>query len=171
MKKYFVVIALLLVFALAACAGHGTSVKGKEIPIESAAVKLVSDTKAGGYNLITTSELKKSLDEGKKLTIISTLPVEEDKTFGTLPGAISAPLPKTEKELTQADKDNLVKVAGPDKNKEIVVYCGFVACRRSTIGAKILVDEGYKNVSKYPGGIVAWIEAGYPIEGADVQSK
>lgn len=163
MKKCFAIIALLSVFALAACAGHGTSVKGNEIPIENAAVKLVSDVKAGGYKLVTTSELKKSLDAGKKVTLISTLPAEEDKAFGTLPGALSAPLPKTEKELTPADKVNLLKVAGSDKEKEIVVYCGFVACRRSSIGAKILVDEGYKNVSKYPGGITAWIEAGYPI--------
>jgi len=163
MKKYLVVITLLSVFALAACAGHGTSVKGKEIPIENAAVKFVADANAGGFKLITTSELKKSLDDGKKITIISTLPAEEDKNFGTLPDALSAPLPKTEKELTPADKDNLLKVAGDDKEKEIVVYCGFVACRRSTIGAKILVDAGYKNVYKYPGGITAWIEAGYPV--------
>jgi len=105
--------------------------------------------KASGLRLITTSELKKSLDEGKKITIISTLPAAEDKAFGKLPGALSAPLPKTEKELTPADKDNLLKIAGADKEKEIVLYCGFVACRRSTIGAKILVDEGYKNVTKY----------------------
>ncbi|HBL52946.1 MAG TPA: sulfurtransferase [Syntrophaceae bacterium] len=134
---------------MAACAGHGTSVKGKEIPIENAAVKLAVDVKASGLRLITTSELKKSLDEGKKITIISTLPAAEDKAFGKLPGALSAPLPKTEKELTPADKDNLLKIAGADKEKEIVLYCGFVACRRSTIGAKILVDEGYKNVTKY----------------------
>lgn len=165
MKKYFVVIALLSILALVGCAGHGTSVKGLEIPIENAAVKLAVDAKASGFKLITTSELKKSLDEGKKITIVSTLPAEEDKSFGTLPGALSAPLPKTEKELTPADKDNLLKVVGADKEKEIVVYCGFVACRRSTIGAKILVDAGYKNVTKYPGGITAWIEAGYPIEG------
>ncbi len=164
MKKFGLYILVALAsLALAGCAGHGTSVKGKEIPIENAAVKLVADAKAGGFKLVTTSELKKMLDEGKKITIISTLPVEEDKNFGALPGALSAPLPKTEKELTQADKDNLLKVAGSDKEKEIVVYCGFVACRRSTIGAKILVDEGYKNVSKYPGGITAWVEAGYPI--------
>lgn len=163
MKKCLVVGALLSILSLVACAGHATSVRGKEIPIESAAVKLAADAKASGFKLITTSELKKSLDEGKKITIISTLPVEEDKSLGTLPGALSAPLPKTEKEFTPADKDNLLKVAGADKEKEIVVYCGFVACRRSTIGAKILVDAGYKNVYKYPGGITAWIEAGYPI--------
>lgn len=163
MKKYLVLVALLSVFSLAACAGHGTSVKGKEIPIESAAVKLVADAKASGFKLITTSELKKSLDAGKKITIISTLPKEEDKRFGIIPGALSAPIPKTEKELTQADKDNLLKVAGSDKDKEIVLYCGFVACRRSTIGAMILVDAGYKNVYKHPGGITAWVEAAYPV--------
>jgi thiosulfate/3-mercaptopyruvate sulfurtransferase len=164
MKKVgLYVLFTFISLAIVGCARHGTSVKGKEIPIESAAVKLVSDAKASGFKLVTTSELKKRLDEGKKITIISTLPVEEDKNFGTLPGALSAPLPKTEKELTQADKDNLLKIAGSDKEKEIVVYCGFVACRRSTIGAKILVEEGYKNVSKYPGGITAWVEAGYPV--------
>jgi thiosulfate/3-mercaptopyruvate sulfurtransferase len=152
-----------LSLAIVGCAGHGTSVKGKEISIESAAVKLASDAKTGGFKLVTTSELKKKLDDGKKITIISTLPVEEDKNFGTIPGALSAPLPKTEKELTPADKANLLKVAGSDKEKEIVVYCGFVACRRSTIGANILAEAGYKNVSKYPGGITAWVEAGYPI--------
>lgn len=164
MKKIiFYLLVTFISLTMLGCAGHGTSVKGKEIPIENAAVKLVSDVKASGFELVTTSELKKKLDEGKQITIISTLPVEEDKNFGTLPGALSAPLPKTEKELTRAERDNLIKVAGTDKGKEIVVYCGFVACRRSTIGAKILVDEGYKNVFKYPGGITAWIEAGYPV--------
>lgn len=166
MRKVCLFVFVAFAFmTIAGCAGHGTSVRGKEIPIETAAVKLAADAKAGGFKLITTADLKKMLDEGKKITIISTLPVEEDKNFGTLPGSLSAPLPKTEKELTKADKDNLLKVVGPDKGKEIVVYCGFVACRRSTIGAKILADEGYKNVYKYPGGITAWIEAGYPVEG------
>lgn len=71
-------------------------------------------------------------------------------------------MPKTEAELAAADKDNLLKVAGSDKEKTIVVYCGFVACR-STIAATILADNGFKNVYKYPGGIVAWEEAGYPV--------
>jgi len=164
MKRFWMcAFCVWILLGLVGCAGHGTSVKGKEIPIENAAVKLVSDAKAGNFKLITTSELKKMLAE-RKITIISTLPAEEDKAFGKLPGALSAPLSKTEKELTPAEKSNLLKVAGADKEKEIVVYCGFVACRRSTIGAKILVDEGYKNVYKYPGGITAWVEAGYPIE-------
>jgi rhodanese-related sulfurtransferase len=152
---------------LCAHAGHaasiGTSPKGQELPIEKAAVKFAADVKEGGYKVVTTDELKKWLDQGKKILIISSLPAAEDKEFGTLPSAVGGPMPKTEKDLTQSDKDNLLKVAGTDKDGTIVLYCGFVACRRSHIGAKILVDNGFTNVYRYPGGITAWQETGYPV--------
>ena len=115
---------------------QGTSPKGLEVPIETAAIKFASDVKDGGYKAVSTSELKKWLDEGKKFILISTLPPAEDKSFRTLPSAIDAEIPKTEKELTQAEKDSLLKAAGGDKDQTIVLYCGFVACRRSHIGAQ-----------------------------------
>lgn len=166
MKKIIVFGCIAIAsFVAAGCAGHGTSPKGLEMPIENATVKLVEDMIASDfkYHLIRTDELKKWYDEGNQFTIISTLPIVEDEQYGILPGALNAGLPMTEAELTAAHRDNLVKVAGTDKEKTIVVYCGFVACRRSTLGAKILVDNGFENVYKYPGGIVAWEEKGYPI--------
>jgi len=150
-------------FALIGCSAPGTSPKGLEVPIEKAVFKFVADVKEGGYKTVGTEELKKWLDDNKKITIISSLPVVDDKAFGTLPLSINSAMPKTEKELTQADKDNLLKAAGSDKEKTIVIYCGFVACRRSHIGAKILVENGFQNVYRYPGGITAWKEMGYPI--------
>lgn len=154
----------MLTLMLSGCASlPGTSPRGLEIPIEKAAVKFSSDVKEGGYKVVGTDELKKWLDEGKKLTIISTLPATEDKNFGLLPSAVNGVMPKSEKELTQADKDNLLKVAGTDKDRTVVVYCGFVACRRSHIGAKILTDNGFTNVYRYPAGISGWSEAGYPL--------
>ncbi len=159
-------LALLIVMALilSGCAStHGTSPKGLEIPFEKAAIKFSADIKDGGYKVVSTDELKKWLDEGKKLTIISSLPVTEDKLFGLLPSAVNAAMPKTEKELTAADKDNLLKAAGNDNEKTIVIYCGFVACRRSHIGARILVENGYKNVYRYPAGITGWVESKYPL--------
>ncbi|MDZ7696230.1 MAG: hypothetical protein U5R49_04615 [Deltaproteobacteria bacterium] len=79
----------MLSLAVVGCAGHGTSPKGKEIPIENASVKLVEDVHASNfkYKLIKTDELKKWYDEGRQFTIISTLPIEEDELYGTLPGA------------------------------------------------------------------------------------
>jgi rhodanese-related sulfurtransferase len=165
--KSFVVLTVTVIMSLAfaGCAAvPGTSSKGLEIPIEKAAVKFVTDVKDGGYNLVSTDELKKWLDEGKKITIISALTTDDDKQIGTLPGAINGVMPKSEKELTQADKENLLKVAGSDKEKPIVIYCGFVACRRSHLGAKVLVENGFKNVYRYPGGTTAWQEAGLPLK-------
>jgi thiosulfate/3-mercaptopyruvate sulfurtransferase len=163
-KVCLVAVAVIISFMFVSCAStHGTSPKGLEIPIEKATIKFAADVKDGGYKIVSTEELKKWLNEGKKVTIISALPTDEDKKFGTLPSALNGAMPKTEKELTQADKDNLLKVAGSDKEQTIVIYCGFVACRRSHIGAKILVENGFQNVYRYPSGITGWSEMGYPL--------
>jgi rhodanese-related sulfurtransferase len=153
----------IISLALLGCApGHGTSPKGSEVAIETAAIKFADDVKTGGYKVVNTVDLKKWIDEGKKIIVISALPAAEDKDLGRLPSAVNSVLPKTEKELTPADKDLLIKTAGIEKDKTIVIYCGFVACRRSHIGAKILVDEGFKDVYRYPAGITGWKEMGYP---------
>lgn len=61
------------------------------------------------------------------------------------------------------------KVKKVNKNKTIVVYCGFVGCERSHQGAMYLVQKGFKNVYRYPGGISGWVDAGNAIEGSDVE--
>lgn len=165
MKKFYLIaLAAILTIAITGCApGHGTSPKGKEIPIEKATLKFVTDVNTGGYKVIATEDMKKMFDENKNILIISSLPSEEDKAYGIIPGAVNGGMPKTEKESTDAHKENMLKAAGADKEKTIVVYCGFMACRRSHIGAKLLVDNGYKNVYRYPGGISAWTEMGYSL--------
>lgn len=160
----YLVLLVAMLMGLSGCATTiGTSPKGLEVPIEKAAMKFASDIKDGGYKVVGTDELKKWLDDKKQLAIISTLPAEEDKVLGLLPSASNAEMPKSEKELTQAQKDNILKAAGADKDKTLIVYCGFVACRRSHLGAKTLVENGYRNVYRYPAGIVGWQEAGYPL--------
>ena len=60
------------------------------------------------------------------------------------------------------------KVSVINKDKTIVVYCGFVGCERSHQGAKFLVEKGFKNVFRYAGGISAWVDNGNDIAGSDV---
>ncbi|MDD3295723.1 MAG: rhodanese-like domain-containing protein, partial [Geobacteraceae bacterium] len=60
-------------------------------------------------------------------------------------------------------KAELVKHLGPDKNRLIVLYCGFTKCTRSHNGAMWAVKLGYKNVYRHPGGIKGWMEADYPV--------
>jgi len=164
------VLIAAVAFAMTGCAAsqgtspsHGTSPKGLEVPIEKAAVKFAADTRQSAYKVVTTEELKKWVDEKKMMTIISALPAEEDVSFGKLPGAINSMIPKTEKELTPADTERMLKAAGSDKGQTIVVYCGFVACRRSHIGATILAENGFTDVYRYPAGITGWGEMGYPL--------
>lgn len=151
--------------AMSGCAAvrEGTSVKGLEVPIEKAAIRFAADVREGGYKVVSTEELKKWIDENRKMTIIDALPAEERAAIGHIGLSVNAPMPKTEKEITPADKKKILEAAGTEKDRTIVVYCGFVGCRRSHHGAKILVENGYTNVYRYPGGIVGWKESGYPL--------
>jgi Rhodanese-related sulfurtransferase len=164
MKKCLGIIAILSVFIVAACAGVGTSPKGLEAPIEKASISMVTDVKAGGYKLVDAEELNKWLIEKKDLLLIDTNPQQVyDKAH--IKGAVSRTIPRIETELKPADKENILKVAGPDKEKTIVVYCGFTACQRSHWGAKFLIEGGFTNVYRFPGGIIGWKEYGFPVEG------
>lgn len=50
----------------------------------------------------------------------------------------------------------------PDKNSEIVLYCG--GGYRSALAADALQKMGYKNVYSMDGGMRAWRAAGLPVE-------
>ena len=68
------------------------------------------------------------------------------------------------KDLKPEEKEAFLKTLGADKDKKIVIYCGFVACERSHVGAVLAKEAGYKNVYRFPGGIAAWIDAGNSID-------
>ncbi|TLN02060.1 rhodanese-like domain-containing protein [bacterium] len=165
-RLYSLAIFAVAAISLSACAtgpSVGTSTGGLEMPIEKAAIKFAADVREGGYQVTATEELGKWVAEKKSMVIIDTMPADAF-AGGHLPGAVSGPMPKTEKELTAAEKEGILKAAGAQKDTPVVVYCGFVACRRSHIGAKTLIENGYKNVYRYPAGITGWKEAGYQVE-------
>ena len=68
------------------------------------------------------------------------------------------------KETGGTSMDNFKALLGPDMNKTVVIYCGFVKCTRSHNGAMWAKKIGYKNVYRYPGGIFAWKGGKYPVE-------
>ena len=141
----------------------------KEVKAEKQAVKLVREIQRGGYDVVTTDELKKWQDEGKDMIIIDTMPFEDSYKKAHVPGAVQFlfPIPDMnswdEKETAGKSQLDFEKLLGPDKNKAIVIYCGFVKCTRSHNGAVWARKLGYKNVYRYPGGIFAWKGAGFTI--------
>lgn len=140
-----------------------------EVKIENQAVKLTREVLRGGYDLVKTEELKKWLDEGKEMLIVDTMPYEASYKKAHVPGAqqFLFPIPDMnrwdDKETAGKSMQDYEKLLGPDKDRLIVVYCGFVKCTRSHNGAAWAKQLGYNNVYRYPGGIFAWKGADYEV--------
>jgi rhodanese-related sulfurtransferase len=145
----------------------------KEVKKEADAVKLAREVQRGGYDVVTTAELKKWIDSEKDMLIVDTMPFADSYKKQHLPGAVQFlfPIPDMKdwdtKETDGKTQEDFKKLLGDDKNKLIVIYCGFVKCTRSHNGAEWAVKLGYKNVYRYPGGIFAWKGADFPVEKVD----
>ncbi|MFH1153511.1 MAG: rhodanese-like domain-containing protein [Pseudomonadota bacterium] len=142
----------------------------KEVEVEKSAVKLVKEVQRGGYDIVDTAQLKGWIDEKKDMIIVDTMPYADSYVKGHVPGAkqFLFPIPDMTtwdaKETDQKSVDDYKALLGPDLNKLIVVYCGFVKCTRSHNGAAWAKKLGYTNVYRYPGGVFAWKGAGFEEE-------
>lgn len=56
---------------------------------------------------------------------------------------------------------------GLDLDDEIVVYCSDPACLASQFAYRWLIEAGYTNVRRYPGGVSDWAGAGYELESTE----
>jgi len=172
MLKLMIVSVLVIGLAVPAMAFLDNKFE-KEMEKEAGAVKLVREVQRGGYDVVTTEELKKWIDSGKDMVIVDTMPYEDSYRKIHVPGAVQFlfPIPDMNQwDINETDgksQDDFIKLLGSDKDKPIVVYCGFVKCTRSHNGAAWAVKLGYKNVYRYSGGIFAWKGAKYPVEKAE----
>lgn len=164
-----VVAAVLLLSAAPALALFDDKFE-QEVKTEEQAVKLTREVQRGGYDIVTTAELKGWIDAGRQMVIVDTMPYEDSYLKNHIPGAVQFLFPIPEmtawesKETAGKSLDDYEKLLGPDKQKVIVVYCGFVKCTRSHNGAVWAKKLGYQNVYRHPGGIFAWKGAGYKSE-------
>jgi rhodanese-related sulfurtransferase len=140
----------------------------EEFGWEKISIGLYNQTKAGGYKLVGTEELKGWIDAKKDMLIVDTMPYEDSYKKEHVPGAkqFLFPIPDMKawdtKETSGKSEQDFLQMLGPDKNRLIVIYCGFVKCTRSHNGATWAVKNGFTNVYRYPGGIFAWKGAKYP---------
>jgi rhodanese-related sulfurtransferase len=145
----------------------------QEVEKEQAAVKLVREVQRGGYDVITAAELKGLLDSGKDILVVDTMPYGGSYEKEHVPGAVQFlfPIPEMEswdrKETDDKTVEAFTQTLGPDRNRTIVFYCGFVKCTRSHNGALWAKKLGYRNVFRFAGGIFAWKGAGYPVASAE----
>ena len=167
---YILVCCTILLFAVA-CQNKGV-LGVKELDTEKSAIKFAREVQRGGYNIVSTEELKKWIDEKKDMLIIDTMPYEDSYKKEHVAGATQFlfPIPDMNewdvKETDGKTMEDYAAMLGAEKDKTIVVYCGFVKCTRSHNGAAWAVKLGHENVYRYPGGIKAWKEAGYLVDSA-----
>ncbi len=97
--------------------------------------------------LVSIAEVNETEEENVTLLDVR----EEAETMAySVPGAVNIPLGKLRENLS-----------GLDKNKKIIVFCAIGV--RAYNGARILSQNGFKNVKIYPGG-VRFYEANHPTE-------
>jgi rhodanese-related sulfurtransferase len=114
-------------------------------------LNLVNDAKTR-VKETNVPEVKKRLDAGEKLILVDT---REDSEWarGHLPGAIH---------LCKGIIERDIEAAVPDKNAEIILYCG--GGFRSALAADNLQKMGYTKVISMDGGWRGWTEASFPVE-------
>lgn len=114
-------------------------------------LKLVNEAKSR-VKETDVHAVKKQMDAGEKFYLVDT---REDSEWnnGRLPGAVHLC-----KGIIERDIEKTI----PDKNAEIVLYCG--GGFRSALAADNLQRMGYTNVISMDGGWRGWNAAGYPTE-------
>jgi polyisoprenoid-binding protein YceI/rhodanese-related sulfurtransferase len=120
----------------------------------------MEDTK--GFIHITGEQLYDKISQKADLIIIDTLPKEVFEKRH-LPGAQNAC-------VFEVVFSSEVPALVPDRDQEVVLYGSSRASHDSVTAAEKLVRLGYSKVFTLTGGLVAWREAGYPLEGNDPDS-
>jgi rhodanese-related sulfurtransferase len=161
----FVMVAVFV----ATCASSALAAWGsRDIEDDQMAVTFAREVARGGYDVVSAKELKEWMDRKKDMIIVDTMPYETSYRKQHVKGAVQIEFPIPEMtSLEDKTRDALIKLLGPDKDKTIVFYCGFVKCTRSHNGAMWARKLGYRNVYRFPGGIKAWDEADYPVGRVD----
>ncbi len=110
-----------------------------------------------GINVIGVEELKQKIDRRDDFKLVNALG-EWEFQAKHIPGS-----------LHLHTVDDAVAALSP--TDEIVVYCSNPLCRASSELYKGLHARGYRHIRRFAGGMAAWEEAGYPLEGEWVEIR
>jgi rhodanese-related sulfurtransferase len=101
--------------------------------------------------LIDREALKAKLDRGEDIKLIMTLG-EWAYRAKHIPGSLHFTTP-----------EEALAMLRPED--EIVVYCSHDDCIASKAAYQILERHGFQHLHRFAGGLQAWEDAGYPLEG------
>jgi rhodanese-related sulfurtransferase len=138
-------------------------------PVPDAAESTRSAVTVAGSDPLTTGEVptigREEVSRGiadRNMTVVDTHP-EVVHVQRRLPGSVN--IPGFPYEKAAATTDRLAPTRLPDRKTKLVLYCLNEPCRNSEFVGRRLIELGYTDVSKYPGGMEDWLAAGLPTEG------
>jgi membrane protein DedA with SNARE-associated domain/rhodanese-related sulfurtransferase len=104
---------------------------------------------------ISVAELSALMEAGEQPTVVDVRsPTARTLEPRWIPGAIHVPVDDVGRHITELPRD-----------RKIVVYCTCPSEASAARVAKALINHGFKEVRPLYGGLDAWIEAGYAVDG------
>jgi rhodanese-related sulfurtransferase len=108
-----------------------------------------------GVPTLSLAQAYELFQQGQALFIDARPPQEYQELH--VAGAVNLPVEQVQGPRAQ-------EVAGADKGRRLVVYCGQVSCDAALTVAEKLQSLGFNRVAVFLGGFRAWDEAGYPAD-------
>lgn len=143
MSRTYALFLLSVAWLLAACSNTSPSAPVEEVVGQQVAV-------AGGfYTDISAIELQ-------------TMLANKDFTFVNVHIPFEGDIANTDLSIAYNEIEQNLGMLPAEKDAKIVLYCR--SDRMSRIAAETLVRLGYTNVWNLDGGMVAWEQAGLPLE-------
>jgi rhodanese-related sulfurtransferase len=143
MTRILFLLVLFLAILLPACQSATSSTPAGEVVGKKIAVS------GGSYTDVLVAELQ-------------TMLANKDFTFVNVHIPFEGDIANTDLSIAYNEIEQNLDKLPADKDAKIVLYCR--SDRMSRIAAETLVDLGYTNVWNLDGGMVAWEQAGLPLE-------
>ena len=148
MKRKFWLSFIFLPIFLAACGGGTAQPAAPANPVAVTGEKVA--VASGSYTDVSVNELRSMLAKKDFVFVNVHIPYEGD-------------IANTNLSIAYNEIDQHLEQLPANKDAKIVLYCR--SGHMSSIAAETLVGLGYTNVWNLKGGMIAWEQAGLPIEG------
>lgn len=119
-------------------------------------------------NEISCKELKEKIDRKDNFKLVFCMDQERFRAQH-IPGSINFPVTPERIKNAELVKKELLEGFSPDE--EIVVYCSDVGCPASVFVYYRMEELSFKNVKRFSGGLLEWINDGYTLEGEQVETN
>lgn len=143
MTRTIVIFLILIASLLSACKSTATTTPAAEVVGQQVIVP------GGTYTDVSAPELQ-------------TMLANKDFTFINVHIPFEGNIANTDLSIAYNEIDQNLEQLPADKSAKIVLYCR--SDRMSRMAAETLVGLGYTNVWNLDGGMIAWEQAGLPLE-------